>query len=98
MFGLRVKSTNIINSAGYFPFVYSIAMTLFGGNLIPFIFGIIMGHAYIFVKDIAVVRYHKDYLPTPVWFTNWWFGRQGAGEVRRPQANNIFGGQGVRLG
>ena len=73
-------------------------MTLFGGNLINYILGIILGHIYIFVKDIAVIRYHKDYLPTPRWFTNWWFSRTG----EQPQRNNMggagfFQGHGVRL-
>jgi hypothetical protein len=71
-------------------------MTLFGGNLKNYIVGIILGHLYIFVKDIAVVRYHKDYLPTPRWFTNWWFGRQGV-QPQRNNAGGFFQGQGVRL-
>ena len=70
-------------------------MTLFGGNLINYIIGIILGHAYIFAKDIAVLRYHKDYLATPQWFSNWWFGR-GQGP-RNVNAGGIFQGQGVRL-
>lgn len=83
-------------AAGYFPFVYAIMMTLFGGSLLPNIVGIILGHCYIFVKDIAVQRYHKDYFRTPVWFSNWWFGRFAEGPVRRQQAGP-FMGQGVRL-
>jgi hypothetical protein len=71
-------------------------MTLFGGRLMPYVIGIMLGHAYIFVKDIAIVRYHKDYLPTPRWFTNWWYGRHPEGPVR-PQAAGFFAGQGVRL-
>jgi hypothetical protein len=72
-------------------------MTLFGASIIPFIIGIVLGHAYIFVKDIAVVRYHKDYLQTPQWFFNWWYGRNGnEGPVRRQQGG-AFQGQGVRL-
>lgn len=86
-----------INAAGYFPFVYSIMMTLFGGSLINYIVGIILGHIYIFVKDIAVIRYHKDYLPTPRWFTNWWFGRQGVQPQQRNNGGGFFQGQGVRL-
>lgn len=71
-------------------------MTLFGGQLLPNIIGIVLGHCYIFVKDIAVVRYHKDYFATPIWFHNWWYGRNEEG-VRRPQAAGFFQGQGVRL-
>ena len=97
LFGMVVKSNNLSYSAGYFPFVYAIMMTLFGGNLLNYVIGIILGHVYIFVKDIAIVRYHKDYLPTPMWFSNWWFNRQGGGEgVRRPAAGP-FQGRGVRL-
>jgi hypothetical protein len=70
-------------------------MTLFGSSLIPYVIGIMLGHAYIFVKDIAVVRYHKDYLPTPRWFANWWYGRQGGDVPRQQQA--AFAGRGVRL-
>lgn len=73
-------------------------MTLFGGNLINYIFGIILGHAYIFVKDIAILRYHKDYLPTPRWFSNWWFGRMGEPNMPQRNAGGPFQGQGVRLG
>lgn len=71
-------------------------MTLFGGSLLPNIIGIVLGHCYIFVKDIAVVRYHKDYLKTPLWFSNWWYGRAG---VEAPRRANVgaFQGQGVRL-
>lgn len=72
-------------------------MTLFGGSLLPNIIGIVLGHCYIFVKDIAVVRYHKDYLQTPFWFSNWWYGRAG-GDVPRRANVGAFQGQGVRLG
>lgn len=73
-------------------------MTLFGASLKPYIVGIALGHCYIFVKDIAVVRYHKDYLQTPQWFFNWWYGRNndGQGPARR-QNVGVFQGQGVRL-
>ncbi len=73
-------------------------MTLFGASLMPFIIGIIIGHCYIFVKDIAVVRYHKDYLQTPLWFSNWWYGRAGNVDAPRRQNVGAFQGQGVRLG
>ena len=70
-------------------------MTLFGGSIINYIIGILLGHAYIFVKDIATVRYQKDYLPTPRWFSNWWFGREAA---QGPRVNaGAFAGRGVRL-
>jgi hypothetical protein len=73
-------------------------MTLFGGSFINYIVGIGLGHIYIFVKDIAIVRYHKDYLPTPLWLTNWWFGRAGEGDAPRAQQQpRFFAGQGVRL-
>jgi hypothetical protein len=69
-------------------------MTLFGNSLFNYLFGILLGHAYIFVKDIALVRYQRDYLPTPRWFSNWWFGRQNAAPRRAPGA---FAGQGYRI-
>ena len=76
-------------------------MTLFGGSLINYIVGIFLGHAYIFVKDIALVRYQRDYLPTPRWFSNWWFSRRGGagpGAPRNaPNVGGVFGGRGVRL-
>ena len=83
-------------AAGYFPFVYAIMMMLFGANLLPNIIGIALGHCYIFVKDIAVVRYHKDYLQTPLWFGNWWYS--GNNDAPRRQNGGVFQGQGVRLG
>lgn len=72
-------------------------MTLFGANLMPNIIGIVLGHSYIFVKDIAVVRYHKDYLQTPLWFINWWYNRSNQDQ---PVRRNVgaFQGTGVRLG
>ena len=74
-------------------------MTLFGNSLINYVLGIILGHGYIFIKDIAIVRFHKDYLPTPRWFSNWWFGRQGGadGGVRGANQGGPFQGRGVRL-
>jgi len=73
-------------------------MTLFGGSLINYIIGILLGHAYIFVKDIALVRYHKDYLPTPRWFANWWYGRSGMAAPRNaPNAGGVFGGRAHRI-
>lgn len=71
-------------------------MTLFGGSLLNYVIGIILGHAYIFVKDIAVLRYHRDFLPTPLWFTNWWLGRQGQA-ARNNNPAGPFQGRGVRL-
>lgn len=74
-------------------------MTLFGASLLPRIIGIVLGHAYIFVKDIAVVQYRKDYFQTPRWFTNWWYSRQGQEQEvpRRAQGGGFFQGQGVRI-
>jgi len=72
-------------------------MMLFGASLLPNIIGIGLGHCYIFVKDIAVVRYHKDYLQTPLWFSNWWYGGN-RNEAPRRQNVGVFQGQGVRLG
>ena len=72
-------------------------MTLFGGDLWQFLFGIMLGHLYIFVKDIAFVRYHKDYLPTPQWFTRWYYGRDVADPRGRNNDAGPFAGRGVRL-
>jgi len=73
-------------------------MTLFGGSLINYIIGILLEHAYIFVKDIALVRYHKDYLPPPRWFANWWYGRSGMAAPRNaPNAGGVFGGRAHRI-
>jgi len=72
-------------------------MTLFGGSFKNYVVGIILGHIYIFIKDIAIIRYHKDYLPTPRWFSNWWFGRQGVQAPRNNNGGGFFQGHGVRL-
>lgn len=72
-------------------------MTLFGASLLPNIIGIGLGHCYIFVKDIAVVRYHKDYFQTPLWFINWWYGHSQEQPAARRNVG-AFQGQGVRLG
>ena len=72
-------------------------MTLFGGDLWAYFFGIILGHAYIFVKDIALARYRKDYLPTPRWFIRWYYGRDDPDPRRRNNEAGPFAGRGVRL-
>ncbi len=82
MFGFKVKSKIWFILGGYFPWVYMIVMVLFGSSFLPYAIGIGLGHTYIFIKDIAFVRYHKDYLPTPRFFKNWWYGRAGAGHPR----------------
>lgn len=78
-----------------------VAMTLFGGSFVPYLIGIGIGHLYIFIKDIAFVRYRKDYLPTPNWLKNWWYNRSGAparrNTAQRP-AEGYFAGGGVRIG
>ena len=72
-------------------------MTLFGGSLLNYLFGILLGHAYIFVKDIALARYQRDYLPTPRWFTRWWHGGLAQQGATRLQGAGIFQGQGHRM-
>jgi len=78
-----------------------VLMVLFGGSFLPYLIGIGLGHLYIFIKDIAFVQYHKDYLPTPDFLKRWWYGRQAQGErVRAGQnrAGGPFMGGGVRIG
>ena len=58
--------------------------------MIPYLVGIAIGHLYIFIKDIATVRYHRDYLPTPQFIANWWWRYSGVRPDRR--GNNNFGG------
>ena len=72
-------------------------MTLFGGSLWNYLFGILLGHGYIFVKDIAYVRYDTDYLPTPRWFTRCYYGRHNVDPRQANQAAGPFAGRGVRL-
>jgi Derlin-2/3 len=51
--------------AAYFPFA-TIALTLFsGGNISDNIIGIIVGHLYIYLKDVLPVAKGRDYLKTP---------------------------------
>lgn len=85
--------------AGYFPWVYMIMMSLFGGDWKMYLIGIALGHLYIFIKDIAVVKYHKDYLPTPRFFSNWWYQRNGVPQRNNPApaAFGAFSGRGVQL-
>ncbi len=62
-------------------------MVLFGGSFMPYIIGIGLGHLYIFIKDIAIVRYHKDYLPTPNFFKRWWYNRAGGSDQERARVH-----------
>lgn len=72
-----------------------------GESLLPNIMGLGLGHLYIFLKDIYVVRSHKDFLATPQFIKKWWYG---ASQPRRMDGNqpnrgqNIFAGTGVRIG
>lgn len=101
MFGFKVKSNSFIILGGYFPWVYMVLMVLFGGSFLPYLIGIGLGHLYIFIKDIAFVQYHKDYLPTPEFVKRWWYGRQAQRQGVRVQRNRVGGafvGGGVRIG
>lgn len=57
-FGFKCKS-------GYFPWVYLGFSVLMGQSFLVYIIGLLLGHLYIFDKEIILVKYHKDYLPTP---------------------------------
>ena len=37
--------------------------------------GLGLGHLYIFLKDIYVIKSHKDFLATPQFMKNWWYAR-----------------------
>lgn len=65
MFGFQVKSNILYNLGGYFPWVYMGFQVLMGGSFYIYLFGLLLGHLYIVVKDIYLPRYHKDYLATP---------------------------------
>lgn len=64
-FGIRVKSNQLVDSGGYFPFVYLGFNVLLGASIFQYILGLGAGHLYIFVKDILKPQHRKDYLATP---------------------------------
>lgn len=53
------------NIGGYFPWVFMAFHVLSGASLYIYLAGLLLGHLYITIKDIYLLRYHKDYLPTP---------------------------------
>jgi hypothetical protein len=57
--------------SGYFPWIYMGFNILLGESWILYILGLLLGHLYIFFKDIMLPKTHKDYLPTPKFFKNW---------------------------
>jgi Derlin-2/3 len=56
--GVNLKS-------GYFPWVYMGFNVLLGESFMVYVVGLMLGHIYIFVKDIMFLKTHKDYFKTP---------------------------------
>ena len=86
--GISLKS-------GYFPWIYMGFNILIGSSWIVYVVGLMMGHMYIFFKDIMLPKTHKDYLKTPKFFKDWIEKR----DLPNPDLNEgeVFGGQGARL-
>lgn len=61
--GIKLKS-------GYYPWIYLGFSVLMGQSFYVYLIGLIFGHFYIFIKDIMLLKTHKDYLPTPKFFKN----------------------------
>lgn len=66
--GVNLKS-------GYFPWIYMGFNVLLGESFISYVVGLLLGHLYIFAKDIMYLKTHIDYLPTPIFFKNWYNSR-----------------------
>jgi len=82
MFGFVVKSNFFIIKGGYFPFVWAaLKALLMGESFVPLLIGLALGHLFIFLKDIYVVRTHKDYLGTPNFIKKWWNSPSRASRV-----------------
>lgn len=56
--------------SGYFPWIYMGFNVLLGKSFLVYLVGLFLGHIYIFIKDIMLLKIHKDYLPTPKFFKN----------------------------
>lgn len=54
--------------AWHTPFLFMLLGVLFGNNPIPDLVGIVIGHLYHFVVDIAPRNYNKTFLSTPKFF------------------------------
>jgi hypothetical protein len=68
--GINLKS-------GYFPWIYMGFNVLLGQSFFVYLVGLLLGHMYIFVKDIMLLKIHKDYLPTPKFFKKLVYGKGG---------------------
>jgi len=97
LFGIKFK-------AAYFPWVLIIFKTLMGGVPIMDVLGAIVGHLYIYLKDIYPVVSGKHYLNTPQFLINLLppgTGINPAGGVQQPNLpdpQRRQWGQGNRLG
>jgi hypothetical protein len=70
-----------------------------GEGFLPNAIGLALGHLYIFLKDIYVIKSHKDLLATPRFLNNWWYRRSGAAPRNQPsRGDSAFSGSGVRIG
>jgi hypothetical protein len=67
--GVNLKS-------GYFPWIYMGFNVLLGESFLVYVVGLFLGHLYIFIKDIMLLKTHKDYLPTPKFFEKLVYGQQ----------------------
>ena len=81
------------------------------GNIYQAVSGIIIGHAYIYLKEILPVTHRKSFLETPRW-ANWlgnkfmeldnklmnrFFQQPAINQNEERQDNNPFRGRGRRL-
>lgn len=58
MFILKLK-------AYQFPWFYLFFRLITGHSLMNLIIGLIVGHLYVYLKDVLPVSHRKNYLPTP---------------------------------
>jgi len=69
--GARVSLYGMITVTGLqLPWAFLAMTVLMGGNPVPDLIGILVGHLYFFLKVIQPVRSGSRLLDTPAWFTN----------------------------
>jgi Derlin-2/3 len=60
LFGFAFRSS-------VFPWVLMALHFIMGGGIMADILGIVVGHAYLFFKDVLPVTHHQRWLETPLW-------------------------------
>ncbi len=75
---------------GYLPWAMLLLSVLIGGSILSDLIGIVTGHIYYFLKDLAPVLYGWDVLKTPQFLINWLDRRNARARVGYQQGRDRF--------